>query len=77
MHRAVCTVQCYIFLLASYVSIVRVWMVTAVSPFCQYSLLVVTVRVTLQEEKARDTVIKDSKVIKDNKDFFFIMVQVF
>ena len=41
----------YSFLLASYCSMVRIWMVTAVSPFCQNSLLVVTVRVTLQEEK--------------------------
>ena len=77
MHRAVCVVQCYSFFEASYVSMVLVWITTLVSPFCQYSLLVVTVRVTLQEEKARDTVIKDSKVIKDNKENFLIMVQVF
>ena len=37
------------FLLASYVSIVLVWMTTDVSAFCQYSLLVVMVRVTLHE----------------------------
>ena len=38
-----------IFLLASYVSMVFVWMMTDVSAFCQYSLFVVIVRVTLQE----------------------------
>ena len=39
----------YNFLLASYVSMVFVWMTTEVSPFCHASERVVTVRVTLQD----------------------------
>ena len=39
----------YSFFDASYVSIVLVWIITDVSAFCQYSDLVVMVRVTLHE----------------------------
>lgn len=44
-------------------------MTTEVSAFCQYSLLVVIVRVTLQEENARLAVITTS-----SKQNFFIAV---
>ena len=37
------------FFLASYDSTVLVWIMTDVSPFCQYSERLVTVRTTLQE----------------------------
>ena len=63
----------YNFLLASYDSIVLVWMTQEVSPRCQYSDLVVMVRVALQLGRVQST---EHRIQTDNavndKRFFIV-----